>query len=116
MLNDIVKLNDFQICYISIKNETNDYFQLILLSLYKNDQLINIKYYQIEMTIANNMKISNQLKASLYNQYISIAFTYTYTTSSSKRCSLIIFNYPNSEDNELDLILQLYTTVLVKVK
>ena len=48
MMNDIVKLNNNQICYISISSE-KEHFQFIVLTLYKNDQLINIKYYQIEI-------------------------------------------------------------------
>ena len=66
MMNDIVKLNNNQICYISISSE-KEHFQFIVLTLYKNDQLINIKYYQIEIGISYNMKLANQLKASLYN-------------------------------------------------
>ena len=44
MLNDIVRLNDYQICYISINTEKT-YFQFVVLTLYKSDTLINIKYY-----------------------------------------------------------------------
>ena len=111
MMNDIVKLNNNQICYISISSE-KEHFQFIVLTLYKNDQLINIKYYQIEIGISYNMKLANQLKASLYNQFIALAFTHSEynETNSNKYCSLIIFNYPSSEDNSLDIIPILYNT------
>ena len=106
--SDIVKLNNNRICYISVSTE-KDYFQFILINLYKNDQLINIKYYQIEINITYNMLLYNQLKASLYNQYIALAFTYNKNIEEKYYyCSLIIFNYPNSEDTNLDVIQMIY--------
>ena len=110
MKNDIVKLNNNKICYISVSAESN-YFQFILISLYKNDQLINIKYYQIEINITYNMLLYNQLKASLYSQYIALVFTYNkYNEENNYYCCLIIFNYPNSENNDLDFVPILYST------
>ena len=105
MRNDIVKLNNNKICHISTSSG-KEHFQFIVFTLYKNNQLINIKYYQIEIGITYNMKIYKQFRASLYNQYLTLAFTYNkYTgTNDNSYCSLIIFNYPNNEDNELDVI------------
>ena len=48
LLNDIIKLNDFQICYISIDSDKKQ-FQLVVFTLYKNDNLMNMRYYDVEM-------------------------------------------------------------------
>ena len=115
MLNDIVRLNDFKICYISISQE-KDYFKFVVLTLYKSDTLINIKYYQIEIFNTYTMKIFLTLKAAIYNNFIALSFSHCPQTSCSSAsgdthyASLIIFNYPNSKDNGLDIIPLLYST------
>ena len=48
-LNDIIKLNDFQICYISVNGEEKTKFKIIIFTLYKNDNFMNIRYYNNEM-------------------------------------------------------------------
>ena len=115
MLNDIVRLNDFKICYISISQEKHS-FKFVVLTLYKSDTLINIKYYQIEMFNTYRKKIFLTLKASLYNNFLALSFSHCPQQSCSSAftdkhyASLIIFNYPNSEDNSLDIIPLLYST------
>ena len=115
LLNDIVKLNDFQVCYISI-NSNKDYFKLVIFTLYKDDSLMNIRYYQIEMWYNYNTKIYFNIKTALYKNFISLAFSHcsdndcTAVYSNSHFTSLIIFSYPNSTDINLDLIPELYIT------
>ena len=115
MLNDIVRLNNYQICYISVSTD-KEYFKFVILTLYKSDTLINIKYYQIEMYNTYKMKIFLTLKASIYNDFIALSFSHCPESSCSSPyfdnhyASLIIFNYPNSTDNNLDIIPLLYST------
>jgi len=115
MLNDIVRLNNYQICYISVSTD-KEYFKFVILTLYKSDTLINIKYYQIEMYNTYKMKIFLTLKASIYNDFIALSFSHCPKSSCSSPysdkhyASLIIFNYPNSENSNLDIIPLLYST------
>ena len=74
-LNDIVRLNDFQICYISVNIDKTS-FIFVVLTLYKSDTLINIKYYQIEMFNTYRKKIFLTLKASLYNNFLALSFSH----------------------------------------
>ena len=114
-LNDILKLNDFQLIYLSVsKNYTH--FKFVTFTLYKNDTLINIRYYQIEMWPQHSIRIFHDLKGALYKNFIALAFSNcpeeACTTSGTHNiyASLIIFCYPNSTDNNLDIIPQLYET------
>ena len=114
ILNDLIKLNNFQVCYISISTDKN-HFKFVTFTLYKNDELMNIRYYQIEMFAKYRMKIYLNLKASLYKNFISLTFSHcpqSECTSSTHLhyASLIIFSYPNSTDSSLDIIPILYTT------
>ena len=113
-LNDILKLNDFQIIYLSV---SQDYkiFLFVTFTLYKNDTLINIRYYKEEMWPHYGIKIFHDLKGGLYkSQFISLAFSNCPQEACSTSgtdlyyASLIIFCYPNSTDNSLDIIPHLY--------
>ena len=113
LLNDIIKLNDFQVCYISINNN-KEYFKLVLFTLYKDDSLMNIRYYEIEMWNNHQIKIFFNIKGGLYKNFISLAFSHcperdcTSAYSNLHYTSLIIFSYPNSTDINLDIIPQIY--------
>lgn len=110
LLNDIIKINDFKICYISVNSEKT-YLYLVIITLYKNDTLMNIRYYNIEMSDQYSINGFLNLKASLYKNFISLAFSHCIeSTCSSYNSSLIIFSYPNSTDYTLDLIKELKTT------
>ena len=114
MLNDMIKLNDFQICYISTSADKLS-FQIVIFTLYKDDKLMNIRYYQIEMWNEYTSKIYLDLKCSLYKNFLSLGFSHCpkeECTSSIHLhyASLIIFSYPNSTDSSLDIIPQLYYT------
>lgn len=45
-LNDVIKLNNYQVCYLSTSSNKY-YFQISVFTLYKNDELMNIRYYEI---------------------------------------------------------------------
>ena len=114
MLNDIIKLNDYQICYFSTSTDKKS-FKLVLFTLYKNDTLMNLRYYEIEMWSTYTTKIYYELKSALYKNFISLAFSscpqeLCHSSSHLHYSSLIIFSYPNSTDISLDIIPLLYGT------
>ena len=71
--NDMVKLNENQVCYISTDN-TKHYFNIIVYSLYNDDKLLNIRYYLLEIWDSHHHKIFTTLffKINLYKQFLSI--------------------------------------------
>ena len=115
-LNDMIKISDFQICFIStIIGKTK--FKIILLKLYKDDQLMNIRYYNLEMwNDYHNIMIYLNIKADIYKNFIALAYSNCLQSSCQSvysdphSVSLIILSYPNSQDNSLDIISQLYIT------
>ena len=113
LLNDIIKLNDFQICYISTDSYRNNLL-IVIFNLYNGDTLMNIRYYSINLWDNNQLKIYQNIKASLYKNFISVVFSncpqnLCILSSHEHYSSLVIFNYPNSTDSSLDIIPLLYS-------
>ena len=112
-LNDIIKLNEFRICYVSTTND-KDKIKIIIFNLYDNDSQIAILYYSINIKKYNNISLYKELRLALYNNFIALTFShYIYENNATNKefySSLVIFNYPNSTDNSLDLIEQLIIT------
>lgn len=93
-LNDLLKLNDFLIIYLFVSMNYTQ-FKFITFTLYKNDTLINIRYYQIEMWPQHNIRIFHDLKGVLYKNFISLAFRNCpeEACTTSDTFNLCIFNY-----------------------
>ena len=111
-LNDLIKLNEFQICFVSTTSE-KETLNIVIFNLYNNDENMTIRYYSIKKEKLNKIKFYEELKVSLYNNFISLAFSHYLSeddNNENKYSSLIIFNYPNSTDYSLDLIQQLFIT------
>ena len=114
LLNDVVKLNNNQVCFVST---TSDKYSLniIVFSLYKDDTLMNIRYYQVEMWESHHQRIYLDLKIDLYKNFLSIAYSHCSQIecfsafSHPHKSSLIILNYAISMDNSLDIIPELYS-------
>ena len=113
-INDIVKLNENQVCFVSTDNSKNN-FNIIVYTLYNNDKYINIKYYQINMWENHDQMIFSNIRINLYKQFLCIAYSHCPQSSCSSdsndehHSSLIIFSYPNSTESSLDIIPELYT-------
>jgi len=113
IINDIIKLNDDQICFVSTDNSKH-YFNIIIYSLYNDDKSMNISHYILEMWESHHHKIFTTIKINLYKQFLSIAYSHCPQANCSSdgrdehHCSLIILGYPNSTESSLDVIPELY--------
>ena len=113
MLNDIIKINDNKICYIG-PSPNKESLNIVILNIYNNDNNMMIRYYSYEMFNEYKLKFFKDLKAFLYNNFISLAFSYCLQNECENNenkhfSSLIIFNYPNStKDNIFDLTKYIY--------
>ena len=80
-----------------------------IFNLFDEDTKMMINYYLINIFELNNIKIYLELRVFLYNNYISLGFSHCIDTTDCSLdehihySSLIIFNYPNSTDHNLDL-------------
>ena len=61
LLNDVIKLNNCQVCYIST---SSDYtlFKFVTVTLYNSDKSMNIRYYEIKMWEKYKQKIYLNIK------------------------------------------------------
>ena len=75
---------------------------------------MNIRYYEIKMWEKYKHKIYLNIKAALYNTFISVTYSHCpqieCNSDKTHYSSLIIFNYPNSTDNSLNIIPELYNS------
>ena len=113
MLNDLVKLNENQICFVSSSTDKL-YLYIVVFSLYNDYSKMNIRYYSIAMWNDYKHIFFKEIKSSLYKNFLSIAYSHcpqlncTSDEFDTHYASLIIFNYPNSTDNSLDIIPELF--------
>jgi len=113
MLNDIIKIHDNKICYIG-PSPNKESLNIVIFFIYNNDNNMMIRYYSYEMFNEYKLKFFNDLKAFLYNNYISLVFSYCLQNECENNehkhfSSLIIFNYPNrTKDNNFDFTKYIY--------
>ena len=114
MLNDIIKINDNKVCYVSPSND-KEILYIIFLNFSQDDTKITTKYFMINMFSLYNHKFLLDIKISLYNNFIFMGFSHC----NQQKCedeadehytSLILFSYANSTDFDFNVINQLYNT------
>ena len=113
-MNDLKKMNDYQICYVST-NEAKKKINIIIFNLYFEKIDMLIRYYSVEINDPNIIMLFNELTSGIYNNFITIAFSHCpqepcYEPTDTHYTSIIIFNYPSSNDTTIDFVEQLYIT------
>ena len=105
LLNDIIKMSDDRIC-IASTSLNKEKLYLVILNLLDDDKML-INYYSFDMLDLNH-KIYLDIKLYLYNNYICFGFSHCSNSNcgdtDNHYSSLIIFNYPNGTDINLNLI------------
>ena len=100
-LNDFIKLNDQQICYIST-SEAKMTLYIIIVTLYDSDTEFSVKYYLQNMNDIYNIVFYRQIISNLYNDFLTIAFSHS--IGSDYGSSFIFIGYPNSTDHSYNII------------
>ena len=91
-LNDIIKINDNRIAYISTKNDKQNVI-LLLIDLFNNDKNVVIRKYIISLD--GNEMYSN-LRIFLFKNFIGFSYCY----GIKENCGFRILNYANTTDYE----------------
>ena len=104
--NDIIKLTDYQICYVSCNND-KDTLIVEMINFY-GEKNYNIRYYVIPIFKLYNIKILWEIKLQRYNQHAAFAFSFCKQEScdgddNPHYSSLLIFSYPNINDTIINL-------------
>ena len=117
MLNDLIKLNNNTVCFVSSTlNKTG--LNILVFSLYDKDIYINIRYYIIDLWGENTIKFYAELRLSLFNYFLVMAFSHCDQEICDENnfvgynhySSLIFFNYPNITKTTFDLLEYIYST------
>ena len=115
MLNDLIKLNNNTVFFVSTNSDKKG-LNIIVFSLYDNDNYINIRYFFINTWEENTIKFYSELRLSLFNNFLLMGFShcnqeicneYQYTNY-EHFASLIMFNYPNITKSNFDVIEYIY--------
>ena len=103
-LNDFIKLNDDQLCYISTSPNKHILY-IVILTIYNSDNDVFIKYYEQNMKDDYNIVFHNQIITNIYNGFITIAFSHSSSSQNGNfSSSFLILGYPNSNDCSIDII------------
>ena len=105
VFNDLIKVNDNKICFISTNEDHNELI-IVLLSIYQTNKVAQ-RYYIINIYSLFNSKFYKSLRANLYNNFISLAFSFS--RYKKYYTGFLIFNYPNGTDYEDNLIEKMFS-------
>ena len=101
LLNDLIKINENKIVFISTSNNT-EILYIIIFNIFGEKQIM-IRYYSIEIYALYHYKILRDLRINNFNNLIAFASSYC----PKQKCdsdedehysALMIFSYPNSTD------------------
>ena len=115
MLNDIITFNNNTICFVSSSNDKLK-LNILVFSLYDNDNYMNIRYFLVNIWEENNIKFYCELKLNIFKDFLLMAFS----NCEEEDCdeygegkhlsSLIFFNYANSSEIDFDVLEYIYPT------
>ena len=113
-LNDIVKISNTSIFYVSV-SENKEKFFYVNITLLSDDNKVNMKYYEQLIREQNRYSIFKEIRLSLYkNQFITVGASicppsYNCLDDDSEHyASFFIYSYPNSTDVNFSLTKKLY--------
>ena len=98
--NDLIKIGDKKFCFITVSTDSEK-LNLFMFNNFINEKFI-IRHYEVKTAEKSNFKFGQELRASLYNDYIDLA-TVGYLNNAGSNSYIIIFSYPNSKDFKIDI-------------
>ena len=100
--NDFIKVNKNKLCFISTSVNKDEMYIVIINII--NNSTTAVRYYFFNILSLYSFKFYSSIRAQLYNNYISFAFSFCKSSSSDFYPGLILFSYPNGVDYNLDII------------
>jgi len=100
-LNDILKISENKLCFISVSLEKENLY-IIILNIIEQNNIIT-RYYSLDLLLYN-LKVYVDLTSILYNKLISMSFSCFFNDKESKKYSgFILLGYPNSTDETFEI-------------
>ena len=118
LLNDLIKVSDTKVAFIST-NDEKDMLYVVLLNIFARTKVI-IRYYDIKIFSLYNFKIFMDLRAHLYNDFISLAFSFCPQETCDNKTdnyysAFMILSYPNGTDTNLNITDYLFRNNDIKI-
>ena len=101
-LNDMIKISDTKICFVTYDEEQVENYFIIINNYY--DEKIKIRYYKTNLFYLYNFRYPTELKLSLYNDnLIAMAISMKNDYNMNALSYLILLSYPNSTDFDVNV-------------
>jgi len=111
LINDLIKISDNKLGFFTSSSNLETLY-IIILNIFNKDNINNIKirYYSIENYKLLNFKLSQDIKAYIFNDFIILGASYCLVSNcinadwykySNK---IMIIGYPNKDDEYFDII------------
>ena len=107
LLNDIIKISDNKICYISTSNNRDELY-IVLINIFDTKNLA-IRYYSFEINNLYQFIFFSEIKLYLYKKFISFGFNLCThgncqnPITDPHHCALMMISYANGTDYNLNL-------------
>ena len=110
--NDMIKISDSKICFISFHSNATRLYVVLIYNYYEEN--IKIRYYTQDIHKFYLYKYVSEIEVTLYNSYIAMAIGFK-NDYAEKKVFLILFSYPNSEDFNVDITsnLKVFSNMLI---
>ena len=101
-LNDMIKISDTKICFVTYDSEQVENYFIIINNYY--DEKIKIRYYKTNLFYLYNFRYPTELKISLYHDnLIAMAISMKNDYYMNALSYLILLSYPNSTDFDVNV-------------
>ncbi len=117
--NDLIKINEDKICFTT-SSSNNETLYIVILNIIESQNVV-IRYYSIDIYKLNNYKFLLDMRSHLYNNFISLAFSYcpqddcSNDKSDDHYSAFLIFSYPNGTDSRLNINKYLFDNNNIKI-
>ena len=98
--SDLIKIADKKFCYLTFTTDNKE-LHLFMFNNFIEEKFV-IRHYLVKTYEKNNFLIGNELRMTLYNDFIALAAV-GYLDGVTSYSYLILFSYPNSTDFRIDI-------------
>jgi len=109
--NELIKVSDNKLALIAIAKNSERLY-IVTLNIFKinNKDNIKVRYYSIDTFKLLNIRIYNDIKGYIFNDFIITGFSYCLVESCTGynwykySSAIMMIGYPNKDDEKLDII------------
>ena len=107
-INDLIRISDYKVSLATTDFEDKEILYMVILEIYSPKEYF-LKLYEIDLYSLYNIKIYHDIREHLFQNNIAFGFNYCRTkqcnedNSNTHYSSFLIFGYPNSKDDYLNI-------------